>query len=99
MAAITIRNLSDDTKRRLRMRAAEHGRSMEAEAREILSDALAPEAQRVDLSWVEGLIELGREYGGPNGVELILPEDSPPTFEDIDWVPDKAPFSSAIDAQ
>lgn len=99
MAAITIRNLSDDTKRRLRMRAAEHGRSMEAEAREILSDALAPEVQRVDLSWVEGLIELGREYGGPNGVELVLPEDSPPTFEDIDWVPDKAPFSSAIDAQ
>lgn len=99
MAAITIRNLSDDTKRRLRMRAAEHDRSMEAEAREILVAALAPETPRVDLSWVEGLIELGREYGGPNGVELVLPEDEPPTFEDIDWVPDKAPFSTAIDAQ
>lgn len=36
MASITIRNLDDDVKRRLRVRAAEHGRSMEEEAREIL---------------------------------------------------------------
>ena len=36
MASITIRNLEDDVKRRLRIRAAEHGRSMEEEAREIL---------------------------------------------------------------
>ena len=36
MASITIRNLDDALKRRLRIRAAEHGRSMEEEAREIL---------------------------------------------------------------
>jgi plasmid stability protein len=36
MASITIRNLDDDIKQRLRVRAAEHGRSMEEEAREIL---------------------------------------------------------------
>ncbi|ETD90906.1 FitA-like ribbon-helix-helix domain-containing protein [Rhodobacter capsulatus] len=36
MASITIRNLDEDIKRRLRVRAAEHGRSMEEEAREIL---------------------------------------------------------------
>lgn len=36
MASITIRNLDDRLKRRLRIRAAEHGRSMEEEAREIL---------------------------------------------------------------
>ena len=36
MASITIRNLDDGLKRRLRIRAAEHGRSMEEEAREIL---------------------------------------------------------------
>ena len=36
MASITIRNLDDDLKQRLRVRAAEHGRSMEEEAREIL---------------------------------------------------------------
>jgi antitoxin FitA len=36
MASITIRNLDDSLKHRLRVRAAEHGRSMEEEAREIL---------------------------------------------------------------
>lgn len=36
MASITIRNLDDDVKRRLRVRAAQHGRSMEEEARDIL---------------------------------------------------------------
>jgi plasmid stability protein len=40
MASITIRNLDDDLKRRLRVRAAEHGRSMEEEARQILKDEL-----------------------------------------------------------
>ena len=46
MASITIRNLDDDIKQRLRVRAAEHGRSMEEEARDILrrvmSDADTP---------------------------------------------------------
>jgi plasmid stability protein len=36
MASLTIRNLEDDLKRRLRLRAAAHGRSMEEEVREIL---------------------------------------------------------------
>ena len=40
MASITIRNLDDTLKRRLRIRAAEHGRSMEEEAREILRSAV-----------------------------------------------------------
>ena len=40
MASITIRNLDDDLKRRLRVRAAEHGCSMEAEVREILRQAV-----------------------------------------------------------
>jgi plasmid stability protein len=42
MASITIRNLDDDLKRRLRVRAAENGRSMEEEAREILRQVLVP---------------------------------------------------------
>ena len=46
MASITIRNLEDDIKQRLRVRAAEHGRSMEEEARDILrrvmGDAASP---------------------------------------------------------
>jgi plasmid stability protein len=40
VAAITIRNLDDSLKSRLRVRAARHGRSMEEEVREILSDVL-----------------------------------------------------------
>ena len=40
MALLTIRNLDDDVKERLRMRAAQNKRSMEAEARAILSAAL-----------------------------------------------------------
>jgi plasmid stability protein len=41
MASITIRNLDDEVKRRLRVRAAQHGRSMEEEAREILRQVVA----------------------------------------------------------
>ena len=40
MASITIRNLDDHLKHRLRVRAAEHGHSMEEEAREILRIAV-----------------------------------------------------------
>lgn len=40
MASITIRNVEDELKRRLKVRAAVHRRSMEAEARDILQDAL-----------------------------------------------------------
>ena len=40
MASITIRNLDDDVKTRLRVRAAEHHRSMEKEVRIILSEAV-----------------------------------------------------------
>ena len=41
MATLTIRNFDDALKERLRIRAAEHGHSMEAEARRILQLALA----------------------------------------------------------
>ncbi len=41
MAAITIRNLDESLKQRLRLQAAQHGRSMEEEARQLLSKGLA----------------------------------------------------------
>lgn len=41
MASMTIRNIDDTLKQRLRVRAASHGRSMEDEARDILRSALA----------------------------------------------------------
>ncbi|HET9405863.1 MAG TPA: plasmid stability protein [Candidatus Sulfotelmatobacter sp.] len=43
MASITIRNLEEGTKRKLKIRAAMHGRSMEQEARVILRSALRQE--------------------------------------------------------
>lgn len=79
MTAITIRKLPEDAKQRLRMRAAAHGQSMEAEARGILLAALDTTA-RVDLSWIEQLIAVGEEYGG---VELDLPADEPATFASL----------------
>lgn len=47
MASITIRNLDNDLKRRLRIRSAERGHSMEEEARDILRVALAREDSTV----------------------------------------------------
>ena len=44
MASITIRRLDDATKTQLRVSAARHGQSMEAEARDILKCALARQA-------------------------------------------------------
>ncbi|MDW5596656.1 plasmid stabilization protein [Conexibacter stalactiti] len=71
MATITVRNLDDDVKRRLRMRAAENGRSMEAEAREILRVALLDEPPRRGFG--TRAVELFAEYGG---FELELPPRS-----------------------
>lgn len=48
MATLNIRNLPDEVHRQLRIRAAEHGRSMEAEARAILSAAVAGDEQPED---------------------------------------------------
>ena len=42
MPAVTIRNISDETHRALRVRAAHHGRSTEAEIRDILEAAVRP---------------------------------------------------------
>lgn len=75
MSAITIRKLPDDVKQRLRLRAASHGRSMEAEARTILIEAVEASA-RVDLSWIEMLIAAGDQVGG---VDLAVPDDEPAT--------------------
>jgi len=73
MAAITIRKLDETTKTRLRVRAAQHGRSMEEEAREILRSALvAPSAQRGNLA--ERIHSLFAPLGG---VELELPKREP----------------------
>ena len=63
MAMLTVRNLPDDVHRALRVRAAQHGRSTEAEVREILAAAVNPET-RVRLG--DALAALGRKIGLAN---------------------------------
>lgn len=57
MATMTVRNLPDEVHRALRVRAASHGRSTEAEVRAILADAVKPE-KRVRMG--DALADLGR---------------------------------------
>jgi len=61
MAAVTVRNLSDEIHRALKLRAAEHGRSTEAEIRHILEAAVRPE-HRVKIG--SELEALGSRFGG-----------------------------------
>lgn len=66
MASITIRNLDNQIKNRLRVQAARHGHSMEEEARNILSSALSEEPKQA-----ENLAEAIRKRFAPlGGVEL-----------------------------
>jgi antitoxin FitA len=58
MAMLTVRNLPDEVHRALRVRAALHGHSMEAEVREILEAAVAPEG-RVKLGSL--LADIGKQ--------------------------------------
>lgn len=72
MASITIRNLSDGLKRRLRIRAAGNGRSMEEEAREILRHAVGEQAMPENLGEV-----IHRRFAALGGVELDLDPREP----------------------
>ena len=73
MGSITIRNLDDDLKTRLRVRAAEHGRSMEEEVRIMLRHTVnGGRAAPRDLA------KFTRECFAPlGGVELELPPRGP----------------------
>ena len=80
MASITIRNLADGVKSRLRIRAAEHGRSMEEEVRLILRDAVGAEAGADNLASA-----IRARFAPFGGVELELPPREamrePPSFD------------------
>lgn len=72
MATITIRNLDETVKRRLQVRAALNGRSMEAEAREMLSEF-------VEIGVVPGTLEedlgsaIHKRFAALGGVEPEIP--------------------------
>lgn len=82
MASITIRNLDDTLKSRLRIQAAVHGRSMEDEARDILRSALSQEPMR------KGSLAaaIRARFAPLGGVELPAmvrePMRSPPSFDE-----------------
>jgi plasmid stability protein len=68
VASLSIRDLDDEVRERLRVRAAEHGRSMEAEVRAILTAAVADPAHGPGLAQA-----LVARFGALGGVDLELP--------------------------
>lgn len=80
MASITIRNLDDGVKARLRVRAAGNGRSMEEEARLILREAVGRRPSANNLAAI-----IRAHFGPAKGVDLELPPRDagrePPAFD------------------
>ena len=72
MPSITVRNVTAEVHRALRVRAAAHGRSAEAEIRVILENAVRPDG-RIKLGSL--LAEIGREAGG---FDLEIERDKTP---------------------
>lgn len=70
MADLLVRNIPEETKRQLALRATENGRSQSAEAVAILEASLQPEQK----SWIRRLYEVSQEVGG---VEFELPARQP----------------------
>jgi len=81
--SITVRRVPEDIKRRLRLRAAARGRSLEEEVRQILSRA-AKETEGEPLNFAKAIAEIIDPVGG---IELDLPLRSPmrepPRFDDV----------------
>jgi antitoxin FitA len=73
MSSLTIRNLDDQVKRKLRLRAAQRNHSMEEEARDILRCALAEGSSPSD-NLADRILRRIRPLGG---VELELPTRGP----------------------
>lgn len=69
MGILTVRNVPDEVHRAIRVRAAQHGRSTEAEVREILANAVKPD-QRLRLG--DALAELAKKVGLTNEDFAVL---------------------------
>ncbi|MES3003436.1 MAG: Arc family DNA-binding protein [Pseudomonadota bacterium] len=72
MAVVTVRNLPEETHRALKLRAAQHGRSTEAEIRQILEDQVRP-ASRIQVG--SALSAFGKRVGG---IDLNIARDKRP---------------------
>lgn len=86
MATLTIRNVDPEIHKRLRVRAAESGRSMEAEIRQILRDAVVTRTENPKESELNLAEAIRRRFAPLGGVELALParemSDGPPKFDE-----------------
>ncbi len=71
MAALTIRGLDEETHARLRVEAARHGRSMEAEVRAILRERFATPAPERGLG-----TRIHERFAALGGIDLELPQRS-----------------------
>ena len=79
MAALSIRDLDDSVRESLRVRAAQNGRSMEAEIRAILTEAARGSTESVGLAKAVAV-----RFGALGGVDLELPSrTSPPRAPDL----------------
>jgi plasmid stability protein len=83
MATLTIRNVDAAVKERLRVRAARHGRSMEAEIRSILSEAVVDDRDRPEPNLAEAIRRRFAPLGGVDDLEPHppVPVGEPPRFE------------------
>ncbi|MGH8035765.1 MAG: FitA-like ribbon-helix-helix domain-containing protein [Lysobacterales bacterium] len=73
MSVVTVRNLPEETHRALKVRAAQHGRSTEAEIRNILQEAVYPK-ERIKIG--SELAAFGQRF---EGLELDTTRDQAPT--------------------
>ena len=67
MPNLTVRNLSEEVHRALRMRAARHGRSTEAEVRLIIEETVRP-PKRLKIG--SEIRRIGREVGGMDELDI-----------------------------
>ena len=73
MSVVTVRNIPSETHRALKVRAAHHGRSTEAEIREILEEAVRPKTR---LKIGSALAAFGQSFGG---IDLEVTRDQTST--------------------
>ncbi len=83
MTTLTIRNVDPELREELRVRAARHGRSMEAELRQILKEALGAEKPRPEPNLAEAIRRRFLPLGGADEIEPHppVPVGEPVRFE------------------
>jgi plasmid stability protein len=96
MATITVRNVDDNVKKRLRLQAAEHGRSLEAEVRELLRAGVS-KSGALHATGADLFRQIQARFKPLGGVELKTPERAAhrksrvPDFtrDDLGWPEDE----------